>query len=428
MMRSPIPDAFWINMFRGTVVTIGGLSLLSMYNEYRKSTGTVNAPLARMRGKNLEMDDVVDALNDLNDVLDEEQRAKTSGAKLAMRKSGNAGTLVKLLKFDPDNADESAAMVMKVLKLVARIYAEEPEGRDAFHAAGGYKKLLALVANAHSEHHPALMDASSKALCDLTTINDGDIVLPLDVPAGSAGTVALGKFGSTVRMLRTLDKNARQGFLVNVTGTFANLCMLRSGAQTICRGIDDRSGLDHFLALLDPKGNQLVAEHCARAVHWLAIHAKPETHPELCENANVTKLVDCLDPFHSAPTLKAVIGAISAVVYNAHAAEFLTEFFAANGVTALIKVWCKASDKYIRERAELAVRVIARREDCASEVGRLLEMHRSMLMERRAKDEEAQRKAQQQAQQQRMYQQQMMMQMAEQGGMPPGMMEEMMGE
>jgi hypothetical protein len=424
MMQSPIPNAFWANMFKGVVVTTTAAALFSLFHEkWNAGRAPIAAPLQVLRARELDYDTATAAVRDILAELDSEARSKKAAVKLYVRSRGVASTLVKLLKFNPDVPEESAQLCQTIFRVVSKAFATDPEGRDAWHAAGGHKKLLSLVSIAHKEGHAKLMDDAAQCLREVVAVDENEMNLPIDVPPGSRGALALCTFPSTVKMLRVLDKAARPQFLAQIAAVFASVATLRQGGLALAKGIDGRSGVSHFLDLLDPRGNQLVSEHAVRAIHWIAIHAK-ETHAELAEPHNVSALVDLLEPMQTTNTIHSLLGLIASLSHHGHSKQFLTEFMAANGPTALIRLWCKADERETRDRAETIVRIISRNPVCTDEIARLLELHRAMLMERRAKDEEAQRRAQMQRQQQQMMQQQMMMQMAQSGQLPPGMMDE----
>jgi hypothetical protein len=426
MMQSPIPSAFWSSLFKGVVVTTAAATLFSLYHEKWSAGHEPIAPALKvLRAQKLEYDTAIEALKEILNALDTEARQKRGAVKLYVRSRSVAATLVKLMKYNPEAPEESAQLCHLIFRIVSKAFAQpgDPAGRDAWHAAGGHKKLLSLVSIAHKEGHAKLMDEAAQALRDVSAVDEQEINLPLDIPEGSQGALALCHFGSTVKMLRVLDKSARTPFLIHITAVFASVVTLHPGARAIAPGVDGHSGAWYFLELLDPRGNQMLNEHCARALQWISIHAK-ETHPELAEAPNVVRVVDLLDPMQTTPTIHSLLGLVASLASNDSATKFLTEFMASNGLTALIRLWCKADERETRERAEQLVRLLSSRPQCTDEVLRLLELHRPMLIERRAKDDEAMRKAQQQRQQQQMMQQQMMMQMAQSGQLPPGMMDD----
>lgn len=424
MMQSPIPNSFWSNAFTGIVATTTAAAVLSMYWE-KWSTGRepIAPALKTLRSRGLDYDTATAALRDILDAVDMETRQRRGLVKLALRESSTATTLVKLLKFDADAVEESTTVCSLVFKIVSKAFAPDPDGRDAWHAAGGHKKLLSLVSIAHREGNARLMDEAAQALREVTEVDGSEMSLPIDIPPGSKGALALANFGSTVKMLRIVDKSARTQFLVQITAVFESICTLRTGGIAISAGVDGKSGPSFFLDLIEPRGNQLLTEHCVSAIRWMTIHA-PKVHSELAEAANCTKLVDLLEPHQTTPTIHAVMRIVLELVTSSAERQFMTEFFAANGPTALIRLWCKADEKQTRDRAERLVQYINSKPQYTDEIARLLEMHRSMLMERRARDEEAQRKEMMQRRQQQMMQQQMMMQMAQSGQLPPGMMED----
>ena len=423
-MQSPIPNAFWSNLFQGVVATTTTLALVSMYREKRNAGVEPIAPaLKELRSRELDYDTAAGALSDILDALEAEARAKKGVVKLAVRERGIASLLVKMLKFDADAVDESARICSIVFKIVGRAFSDDATGRDAWAAAGGHKKLLSLVSVAHRDGHTKLMEEAAQALREVCVVDEDEMNLPVDVPAGSKGALELATYPATQKMLRVLSKSARTPFLVQIAAVFASICTLRAGGLFLSKGIDNKSGAAIFLDLIDPRGNQLLSEYCVRTIHWMSIHDK-EIHHELAEASNVAKIVDLLEPMQTTNTVHSLLGLVASLSHHGASKAFLTEFMAANGPTALIRLWCKADEKETRDRAETIVRILSRHPIATDEIGRLLEMHRSMLMERRARDEEVQRKAQMQQRQQQMMQQQMMMQMAQSGQLPPGMMDE----
>jgi hypothetical protein len=418
MQGSPIPEAFWRGVFKTSVSALALGCTFSLLNQRRLATAPAKAPLNALAAAKSE-DTVEEALIELLVAVDDEARQKKAMLKLAVR--GSIAAVVRHASFNSSN-ERTAKISSLALKLIVKTCGDA-EGQTALYHAGGYMKLLKLLAAAHSAGNNRLMDEAAEALGIMTEVDPNEVVLPHDVPAGSEGTAALGAAKTTVQMLRTLDPAARPGFLVHVANIFANLTMLNAGAVAVATGVDGRSGVSYLFALLDPRGNQLIIEHASRALCWITMHTNV-AHKEFATQENVQTLVNLLEGASTPNTLSNVMNVITSFCGLKSQPEVRALFFKLlqenGGGELLIRTWCRASEKETRDQAEMVVGILAKLPLTRDYIMASVEMSRSMLMERRARDEEAKRKDQQQQQQQQMFQQ-MMMGGGGPGGMPPGM-------
>lgn len=424
MMKSPIPDAFWHRFFATAAFTVGSATLVSLWNQRRLTRSKIDEPLAVLakckKGENaVEVDG---ALAEISRVLDEEQRGGGGATTLVVQDSFS--TLLKHISYDDDNRD-TARIVSQVLKIVQKVAgsADDDDAKRALYKAGGYKKMLAVLAAAHSQGHQPLMEESAAVLEQLTHVADEEIVLASDVPSAAVGTYALINYPATVKMLRCLDWKAPAMFLVHVSGVFANVCALADGAKSVAVGVDGESGASYFLKLLALRGNQRLLENAMRALQGIACYWVP-ARKELAKKENVQKLVELMDPIQTTRSIEAMLAyTIIMVADKEIGQDFAKELVACNGAYALIRLWTKSGEKEVRENAEEVVQVLKMQPSVSAEVRKALEDQRGYIMERKAKDEEGRRREMQQQQHNRMMQMQMMMQqMGGEGGMPPGMM------
>jgi hypothetical protein len=416
-MDSPIDPRLWKYMFHGLAgLTIARVAF-SLYAQRRDALGVLNEDFANLKknaGNNAEV--LASLQNILNKVLDD-AKAKKGCTKLAVY--GKTSQLVGLLKYKEDNLD----VVELLLKLVLRVYAPDAEGRKRFHQSNGYRAVMSVLSEAHKAGNRNIMQDAASTLHALTVVDDGDVVLAADVPAGAEGTYALAQLPSLTKMLRLLDPNSTIMFLNSISGIFANVCGLSVGAKAVAKGTNGQSGVSFFLRLLD-HGNQGVLEHSAAAIRYLI--RSNESHAEISEADNVRKIASILDVNKDPKITNIVLTIILLMTSSPQRSTFFKHLERTDALPALFTCWCRAVEKTIRDRAELLVHVLERLPECSHTIRRLMETNRSNILERKAKDEEARRKQMQQMKQQQMMQQMMMQQMM--GGGDGGMdMAAMMG-
>ena len=420
MDQSPIDPRLWKYMFHGLAgLTIARVAL-SLYMQRRDALGVVDKEFDSLKksAKANNHSEVVDALNQILDKINEDARAKKGCAKLAVY--NKTSLLVSLLKYKEDNLD----VVELVLKLILRVFAPDAEGRQRFHQSNGYRAVMSVLSEAHKIGNRTIMQDAATTLHALTSIDDGDVVLAADVPEGAEGTYALAQLPSMPKMLRLLDPNSPIIFLNAISGIFANVCGLSAGSKAVAKGTNDKSGAFYFLRLLD-HGNQGVLEHSAAALRYL-IRAG-ETHAEISEPDNVKKIAGILDVNKDPKITNIVLTIILLMASSPHRSSFFKNLERTDALPAIFTVWCRAVEKTLRDRAELLVHVLERIPECSHTIRRLIEVNRSNILERKAKDEEARRKQMQQMKQQQMMQQMMMQQMAGGGGGDMDSMMAMMG-
>lgn len=408
-MESPIDPRIWKYMFHGLAALTIARVTVSLYAQRRDALGVLNADFATLKRSADNRPELLAAIQNILNKVNDDARAKKGCAKLAVY--GKTAQLVALLKYKEDTVD----VVELVLKLVLRVYAAEAEGRRRFNQAGGYRAVMSVLSEAHKVGNRNLMQDAASTLHALTVVEDGDVVLASDVPAGAEGTYALSQLPSLSKMLRLLDPNSPIMFLNSVTGIFANVCGLSAGAKAVASGTNDKTGAFYFLRLLD-HGNQGVLEHSASALRYLV--RADQAHAEISELENVQKLAGIFDVNKDPRITNNILSIILLMTSSPSRTAFFKALERTDALTSLFTVWCRATEKGIRDRAELLVHVLERLPECSHSIRRLMEANRSNILERKAKDEEQRRKQMQQAKQQQMMQQMMMQQMMGGGGGP----------
>lgn len=413
-MESPIDQRIWKYMFHGVASYFAARIAFSLWNERRTNMSVLNEPLAQL-AKCKTMDEELPVLQAIFNEIQEEARQKKGNARLALQ--AKPAAVLKLLKLLPDGSNTS--IVELAIKIVVRVFGNDTEGRKALFEANGFRLLMAVLSESHRQGNRRVMEASATALHVVTDVDDNDLVLPHDVPIGAEGAHSLTQFPSTVKMLRILDPNSPIVFLNALTGIFANLTALRSGAIAIGKGTDGVKGIQYFLRLLD-HGNQGIVEHCASAVRYL-VRAKIGQE-ELLTEESVQRLASVFDVNRDPKISNAVLTIILIMVDGDHRREFLQLIESKTDILqSLFVLWCRGSDKMVRDRAEFLVHLLDRTE-ASVPIRRLMEQNRTNIMERKSKDEEAKRKQMQQMKQQQMMQQMMMQEMGMGGGMGGDMM------
>lgn len=404
-------------MFHGTAAFLTLRVALSLLNQRRQSLATLNDAFKELKQCKT-ADEQIPVLQAMYQELNDEARQRKGNARLSAH--ANAASLVKLLKLSPDASN--AGMIEVAIKVVVRVFGGDAEGRKRLHQVNGFRMLMSVLSESHRLGLRRLMEASAAALCAVTEVDDNELHLPTDVPPGAEGAYSLTKFPSTAKMLRILDPNGPIVFLNALTGIFANLTALRSGANAIGPGTDGVSGVEYFLRLLE-HGNQGIVEHSAMTIRYLTRAGFGQE--EVCTESSVARLASVFDANRDPKIISAILTIILIMIDGDHRKKFLDLVEHKSDILpTLFQVWCRAQDKMVRDRAEFLIHLLDRTE-CTVAIRRLLEVNRTNIMERKQKDEEARRKQMQQMKQQQMMQQMMMQEMGMGGGMD---MAAMMGE
>ena len=416
-MESPIDPRSWKFLFHAGAAAFTTSVLWSLWLQRRHDLASLSEPLSALRKalRSNAQEAVGGALQDILEVLQEEQRSKKGGARLALFKDSDL--LLKAIKLSDDGSNADTAEV--ALRIVGRVFCSDADGRYRLYRSGGYRVLISTLGKAYQQGHRRLMEAAAATLHAATEVDDDEVILDNDVPHGAEGIANLAAYNSTVNMLRLLDPNAPIVFLNSLTGIFANVCCLRVGSLAVGKGIDGKTGVSFFLNLLD-HGNQGIVEHCAVAIRFLA--RNKVGHAELAQEDAVRRLARIFDANKDPRITNAVLTVILIMSHSKdHRKQFLeTVANKSDIIQTLFIVWCRGAEKSTRDRADWLVHALERTPECAVAVRHGFERNRSNIQERKTKDEEARRKQMQQAKQQQMMQQMMMMQ--EMGGME-GMME-----
>ncbi|KEG14092.1 hypothetical protein DQ04_00621010 [Trypanosoma grayi] len=407
-MESPINPAVWKFLFHGTVATLSAASLFSLYHQRYDVASSLNALFKNLRAAKTNEENAT-AIEAILVKLKEEAAQKKDVLRLSALRHG--GELVRLAALSKDGAN--ADTVSAALKAVVRVFSTG--GCRKLQMLGGYRTLLTTLSEAHRQGRQELMEETAHALFVLTQVDDAEVVLETDVPPGAEGAYALAGMPATVKMLRVLDPQSPVLFLNALTGIFANVCTLRVGALAVGRGIEGRGGMSYFLCLLE-HGNQGVVEHCALAIRYLARAGLG--HEELAEEANLQRLAENFSVNGDPRITNSILTVVLIMFDSKHGEKFFTNLAEKTDIIpSMFEIWCRASEKTLRDRSEVLVQLLARVPQCTAAVQRYLERYRSQIAERRAKDEEARRKQMQQMRQNQMMQQMMMENMGMGGGM-----------
>ncbi|EKG06334.1 hypothetical protein TCSYLVIO_002565 [Trypanosoma cruzi] len=408
-MESPINPAVWKFLFHGTVAALSAASLFSLYHERHNILCSLDTPFTALRKAKTDEERAAAAEVILNKLKEDAAQKKDSSRMSAMR---HGGTLLRLATLSKDGSN--VVGVSMAIKAIVRVFGADAEGCRKLYMLGGYRTLLTTLSEAHRQGQQALMEEIAQALQTLTQVNDAEVVLETDVPPGSEGAYALACIPATVKMLRLLDPQSPILFLDALTGIFANVCALRVGALAVGRGVEGRSGMSYFLRLLE-HSNQGVVEHCVLSIRYLA--RAGIGHEELAEEDNLQRLAEHLSVNGDPRVTNSILTIVLLMCDSHHGAKFFTCLADKTDIiSGLFEIWCRASEKMLRDRAEMLVQLLARVPQCTAAVQRLLERYRVQIAERRAKDEEARRKQLQQMRQSQMMQQMMMENMGMGGG------------
>ncbi|RNF10063.1 uncharacterized protein Tco025E_06850 [Trypanosoma conorhini] len=400
-MESPINPAVWKFLFHGTVATLSTACLFSLYHERHRVLSSLDAPFRVLRSAKTDEERVA-AAEDILKKLKGDAAQKKDSSRLSAQRQG--GALLRLAALNKDGSN--AEGVSLAIKTIVCAFGADAEGCRKLYMLGGYRVLLTTLSEAHRQGRQELMEEVAQALQTLTHVNDAEVVLATDVPVGAEGAYALACIPATVKMLRLLDPQSPILFLNALTGIFANVCALRVGALAVGRGVEGRSGMSYFLRLLE-HGNQGVVEHCTLSIRYLARAGLG--HEELAEEGNLQRLAENLTVNADPRVTNSILTIILLMCDSKHGAEFFTCLSEKTDIiSSLFEVWCRASEKLLRDRAEMLVQLLARVPQCTAAVRRFLERYRVQIAERRAKDDEARRKQLQQMRQNQMMQQMMM--------------------
>ncbi|ESL08547.1 hypothetical protein TRSC58_03748 [Trypanosoma rangeli SC58] len=412
-MESPINPAVWKFLFHGTVATLSAVSLFSLYHERYNVLSSLDAPFAVLRKAKTDEERAAAAEGILKK-LKEDAAQKKDSSRLSAQRQG--GTLLRLAALNKDGSNVEG--VSLAIKTIISVFGADKEGCRKLYMLGGYRTLLATLSEAHRQGRQELMEEVAQALQILTHVNDAEVVLETDVPIGAEGAYALACIPATVKMLRLLDPQSPILFLNALTGIFANVCALRVGALAVGKGVEGHSGMSYFLRLLE-HGNQGVVEHCALNIRYLARAGLG--HEELADEDNLRRFAETFTVNADPRVTNSILTIILLMCDSKCGAQFFTCLAEKTDIiSTLFEVWCHASEKTLRDRAEVLVQLLARVPQCTAAVQRYLERYRVQIAERRTKDEEARRKQLQQMRQNQMMQQMMMENMG-MGGAGGGM-------
>ena len=342
-------------------------------------------------------------------LLDHEEKSKHGSAKNVVRE--NMQTIVdRTLR-----GIKESSILLRSLKLVAHCCAQDSMTKVKFVRCGGVRVLVQLLQNAHEESNVSLMEEIAATLKECTYFQGSAIVLPCDQPEEAEGAAALLKISSLCSMLRTIDSNARIGFLTPMVITFASVCALRKGSLTVCKGLDGKKGIEFFIPLLDHSHAPIVAA-ATQVIQSMIRFDMPSCQEAFIAGGIIGKFVDLVDvrrePMIAYPALEIVYACTSEK-------DILREFILRDGLDCLFTMWCNGNDPALRELAQHCILAIEANETWKGAVLKSREVYRSLIQRRAETDAKEQKQQMQAMQQQRMFQQMMM----EQLGIGPEMME-----
>lgn len=411
MMENPIPAKVWNVLFHSTVAVVGGTILYSLWKEDRDARSLLNKPFAAIKASMAEPATQLAALKAIYDTLITEKRNKKGCSRLGA--FDHAKLLVQCLKYEPDGSRD--ACIELTCKIVKECFAVDIAGKQAWHAARGYHKMMSLIAAADQNRSTQVLVTAANTLKLLTDIEDDEIVLQCDIPEGSEGTAQLAEYESSRNMLRTLERPDSIAYVVAATGIFANFCVLHNGAKKIGPGLDRKTAAHFFLPLLN-HGNGGIVQHAATCLRYLL--RAGFAHEELALEQNVVCVAHLLSLNTDPKTAEQVLSILRLLYYSPSKDAFFSILVKrTDALQAMFTLWCASDQKLIRDRAESLVHTLEHYAICTSEIKKLFEINRGHIQERQAKDEDLKRKAaQEQQQRQRALQQLMMMQMGGGGG------------
>lgn len=410
-MESPINPAVWQVLFNATLGTLSAAALYSVYHQ-KYDMESAQRSMFRELTRAATEEERVARLTDVQAACKQEVVRRQPSARMSALKYG--APLVQMARLLKDGSNLGS--VRLAVKTILAVYGPDAEGRQKLDSLGGYKTLLTTLSEAQRQGEEELMEDVAQALDALTEVDDSEVVLDTDVPAGSEGAATLARMPATVKMLRILDPEGSVSFLASLTGIFANICTLGEGAANIGAGVDGHSGMSFFLRLLDHSNRRVVA-NAVTVVRFLARARVCQN--ELVEEENLLRLAENLQ-LHAEPV---VINSILTVILvmagsKKHGETFFAGVASSSIPTTLFELWIRSPEKSLRSRAEVLSRLLLRIPQTAPVVAALFERFRAQLEDRRRRDEEEYKQHMQQMQQNQMMQRMMMEQM----GMNPAMM------
>lgn len=410
-MESPINPAVWQVLYNAA---LGGLSAAALYSIYHQKYDMESGQRAVFRelAKATTEEARTAKLAEIEAGCRPEVVRRQPAARMSALKHG--APIVQMAKLQKDGSN--AASVRAAVKVMLYVYGPDAEGRDELQRLGGYKTLLTTLSEAQRQGEEELMEEVAQALDALTEVDDSEVVLDTDVPAGSAGAAALARMPATVKMLRILDPEGSVTFLASLTGIFSNICTLAEGAANVGKGTDGHTGMSYFLRLLDHTNRRVVA-NAVTVVRFLA--RAQMCQEELIEAENITRLADNLHVTSEPVVVNSILTVILVMAGSKKYGEAFFSGVASSTIPAtLFELWVRSSEKALRSRAEVLSRLLLRIPQTAPVVAALFERFRVQIEERRRRDEEEYKQHMQQMQQNQMMQRMMMEQM----GMDPSMM------
>ncbi|EAN79741.1 hypothetical protein, conserved [Trypanosoma brucei brucei TREU927] len=409
-MESPINPEIWKFLFRGGVAALSFASLFSLYHERYDLLSSLDADFKAISTAQTGCESET-AIAKIVSKIKEESAQKKGMTRLSAERHGS--TLVRLAALQKDGSN--ATVVRAAIKALVVIFGADAAGHRKLYMLGGYRTLLTTLSEAHRQGLQPLLEETAEVLHTLTRVDDSEVILDTDVPVGSEGAYALARIPATVKMLRVLNPQSSIVLLSSLTGIFANVCALRAGAVVIGRGLDGHSGISYFLRLLE-HNNQGVAEHCIMTIRYLA--RSGIGHAELAEEENLCRLAENFSATSDPRIINSVLSILLVMFDSKEGPKFFHNVAEKTDIiSTMFEIWCRASDKVLRDRAEVLVQLLSHVPQCTSKVQRYLERYRSQIAERRMADEEARRKQLQQMRQNQMMQQMMLENMGMGGGM-----------
>ncbi|KPA85436.1 putative mitochondrial hypothetical protein [Leptomonas pyrrhocoris] len=410
-MESPINPAVWQVLYNAALGTLSAAALYSVYHQKYDMESGQRALFVELAKATAEEDRIA-KLAAIEAGCRPEVVRRQPAARMSALKYG--APVVQMAKLQKDGAN--VASVRAAVKVILYIYGPDESGRAQLQSLGGFKTLLTTLSEAQRQGEEELMEEVAQALNALTEVDDSEVVLDTDVPAGSEGAAALARMPATVKMLRILDPEGSVTFLISMTGIFANICTLTEGATNVGRGTDGHSGMSYFLHLLDHTNRRVVAN----AVTVVRFFARAQIgQEELVETENITRLADSLQVTAEPVVVNSILTVILVMAGSKKYGEAFFSGVASSTIPAtLFELWVRGSEKPLRSRAEVLSRLLLRIPQTAPVVAALFERFRVQIEERRRRDEEEYKQQMQQMQQNQMMQRMMMEQM----GMDPSMM------
>lgn len=410
-MESPINPAVWQVLYNAALGTLSVVTLYSVYHQKYDMESGQRAALTAL-SKAADEEARVAKLAEIEASCRPDVVRRQPANRMSALKYG--APVVQMARLAKDGSNVSS--VRAAVKAILYIYGPDAEGRAALHQLGGYKTLLTTLSEAQRQGEEDVMEEVAQALDALTEVDDSEVVLDTDVPAGSEGAAALARMPATVKMLRILDPEGSISFLTSLTGIFANLCTLAEGAANVGRGTDGHSGMSFFLRLLDHSNRRVVA-NAITVVRFLA--RAQMCQEELIEADNLSRLADNLQVTAEPVVVNSILTVILVMAGSKKYGEAFFAGIASSTIPAtLFELWVRSPEKALRSRAEVLSRLLLRIPQTAPVVAALFERFRVPIEERRRRDEEEYKQQMQQMQQNQMMQRMMMEQM----GMDPSMM------